>query len=107
MIVCSCNVVTLGEIEDVIVGFLQADEWRLITAGMVYHAMKKRGKCCSCFPRVIDVIVRVSEGYHRQRATPDAEIIPFISAIRDEHERCETARALAQAAKAARLRQAA
>lgn len=96
MIVCSCNVIAMAEIEGVITGFLEADEWRLITAGMVYHAMEKRGKCCSCFPRVIDTIIRVTEDFHRRRATPEARILPYIARIRSEHERCETARALAR-----------
>lgn len=99
MIVCSCNVIALREIEDVIVGFLKADEWQLITPGMVYHAMAKRGKCCSCFPRVIDTIVSVSEAYHRRKATPEDKIIPFIARIRAEHERCETVRRIARTVK--------
>jgi len=104
MIVCSCNVIALREIEDVITGFLDADEWQLITPGMVYHAMAKRGKCCSCFPRVIDTIVSISEAYHRRKATPEHEIVPFIARIRAEHDRCETVRRLT---KSARLRKAA
>lgn len=99
MIVCSCNVIALREIEDVITGFLDADEWQLITPGMVYHAMAKRGKCCSCFPRVIDTIISVSEAYHRRKATPEDKIIPFIARIREEHDRCETVRRLAKSAK--------
>lgn len=100
MIVCSCNIITLEEIEEVITDFLRADEWQLITAGMVYHAMKKRGKCCSCFPRVIDTVIRVSEEYHRRKATPEAQIIPFIARIRHEHDRCETVRALSKSRRA-------
>ncbi|WP_306118246.1 MULTISPECIES: (2Fe-2S)-binding protein [unclassified Roseitalea] len=96
MIVCSCNVIARQQIEAVVTEFLERDEWQLITAGMVYHAMHKRGKCCSCFPRVIDVIVRVSEEFHRRRQTPEAEIVPFVARLRSEHERCETARALAR-----------
>ncbi len=107
MIVCSCNVIARQEIEDVIVTFLRDDPWQLITAGKVYHAMQKRGKCCSCFPRVIDLIVSISEDFHRRMETPEAQIIPFIAAIRTEHERCETARELVRSAKAARIRRAA
>lgn len=99
MIVCSCNVIMLREIEDVITGFLHADEWQLITPGMVYHAMAKRGKCCSCFPRVIDTIISVSEAYHRRKATPEDKIVPFIARIRAEHDRCETVRRLAKSVK--------
>ncbi len=95
MIVCSCNILTLSQIEAVITDFLKTDEWNLITPGMVYHAMRKRGKCCACFPSVIDAIVRVTEAFHRARATPEAKILPFVARIRAEHERCETVRALA------------
>ena len=104
MIVCSCNVIAMAEIEAVITGFLDKDEWRLITPAMVYHAMARRGKCCGCFPRVIDTIVSVSEAYHRRKATPEHKIIPFILRIREEHDRYETVRRIARAAK---LRQAA
>lgn len=96
MIVCSCNVIALRQIEEVITDFLDRDEWQLITPGMVYHAMAKRGQCCSCFPRVIDTIISVTADYHRRKATPETEIIPFITRIRQEHERCETVRRLAR-----------
>lgn len=95
MIVCSCNVITKREIEDVVEGFLATDPWQLITAGKVYHAMAKRGRCCGCFPGVIDIIVETTEAYHRSMATHEAEIIPLITRIRQEHQRCETARKLA------------
>ena len=98
MIVCSCNFIAMQEIEAVIVSFLDDDEWQLITPGMVYHAMAKRGRCCSCFPRVIDTIISVSADYHRRKATPEDKIVPFISRIREEHERCETVRRMAKQA---------
>lgn len=99
MIVCSCNVIMRSEIEEVVADLLDKDAWQLITPGTVYHAMKKRGKCCSCFPRVIDVIVEVTERYHRARQTPDDQILPYIQKIQAEHERCETARMLARQAR--------
>lgn len=102
MIVCSCNVILKNEIEGVVVGLLDEDAWRLITPGVVYHAMKKRGRCCGCFPNVISIILEVTERYHRDRETPDEKIIPFIQKIRDEHLRCETARALARDMRARR-----
>jgi len=99
MIVCSCNVIMKKEIEDVIVGLLDNDAWQLITPGVVYHAMKKRGRCCGCFPNVISIIVDVTERYHREIETPDDKIIPFILKIRAEHQRCETSRMIARQAK--------
>ena len=96
MIVCSCNVITRQDIEAVVRGFLEVDEWQLVTAGMVYHAMEKRGKCCGCFPGAINVIVETVQAFHDAAQTPDQDLIPFVRRIRDEHERCETARMLAQ-----------
>lgn len=99
MIVCSCNVIMRREIEEVIIGLLDKDAWQLITPGVVYHAMKQRGRCCGCFPNVISIIVELTERYHRELDTPEAEIIPFIQKIRAEHERCETARMIARKAR--------
>lgn len=95
MIVCSCNFITSQEIESVITDYLDQDEWQLITPGKIYHAMKKRGKCCGCFPGVIDIIIRTTEAYHVSRQSPPDKVVPFIQRIRDEHARCETARRLA------------
>ncbi len=99
MIVCSCNFITSREIEEVVTGFLEIDAWRLITPGMVYHAMAKRGKCCGCFPGVIDIIIDTTTDFHRRRMTPEAKIIPFVTEIRREHERCDTIRRLRALAK--------
>ena len=96
MIVCSCNIVTKEEISDVVRDFLRDDEWQLITIGMVYHAMAVRGKCCGCFPNAIDIIIDVTEQWHRAHARDEATIIPFVARIREEHERCETVRNLAK-----------
>lgn len=87
------------EIEEVICRLLDEDAWRLITPGVVYHAMKTRGRCCGCFPNVISIIVETTERYHRERRTPDEKIVPFIQKIRAEHERCETARMIARKAR--------
>ncbi len=64
MITCHCNIITHQEIEQVITDMLDADCWQLIVPLKVYHAMEKRGKCCRCFPNVIDIIIRVTEDYH-------------------------------------------
>lgn len=94
MLVCSCNIIARNELELVITELLQQDAWQLITPGTVYHAMSKRGKCCGCFPQVIDIIVDTTKAYHASLATPEAKIIPFINKIRAEHDRCETMRKL-------------
>jgi NAD(P)H-nitrite reductase large subunit len=107
MIVCHCNVITREEIVAEIEAMLAVDEWQLIVPLKVYHAMEKRGRCCGCFPQVTAIIVDTTEAWHKARATPEAEIICFISQLRDVHrqhelERAEAARRLLDARNAAR-----
>ena len=85
MLVCSCNVITKAEITQVITDLLDEDCWRLIVPVQVYHAMNKRGKCCGCFPNVVDIIVSVTEAYHREQETSEAEIISFIDRLKEKH----------------------
>ena len=96
MLVCSCNVIAVAEIEEVITDLLDEDCWRLIVPAQVYHAMNKRGKCCGCFPHVVDIIVRVTESYHRKQESAEAEIISFIDRLKEKHLQCETARLIAR-----------
>ena len=96
MLVCSCNIIVKDEIVEVIRGFLDEDRWTLITPSRVYHEMEKRGRCCGCFPNVINIIVSETEKFHQGAETPEAKIVPFIAEIREEHNRCETARLLMQ-----------
>lgn len=98
MIVCHCNIITKSDIRDVVHDLLGQDAWQLITVGMVYHAMKKRGKCCGCFPNAIAIIVDCVEAWHRDNATPEAEIIEFVTRTRSmlsqqEAQRSEMRRA--------------
>lgn len=94
MLICSCNLIAKQEIEETIRGFLIEDPWTLITPSRVYHEMNKRGRCCGCFPNVINIIVATTENFHRQAETPESSIVPFVAEIREEHNRCETARLL-------------
>lgn len=96
MIVCSCNIITSKDIEEVIIELLDEDMWRLIVPGQVYGVMSKRGKCCNCFPGVVDLIVKTVEKYHQEHQTPSAEIINFMDRLKKHHDVCETARMLAR-----------
>ncbi|MEC9342291.1 MAG: (2Fe-2S)-binding protein [Pseudomonadota bacterium] len=96
MIVCSCNVISEREIRQVIKDLLREDAWRLIVPLQVYHAMQKRGKCCGCFPRVVDLIVETTESFHRELNTPGCEIVSFLDRLRDRHRECETVRIIAR-----------
>jgi bacterioferritin-associated ferredoxin len=64
MIACHCNMITESDVEKVVLDFLESDPWQLIVPNKVYHELGKRGKCCCCFPTVIDVIVRTTRDFH-------------------------------------------
>ncbi len=86
MLVCSCNFVTEKEIVDVVNELLDEDCWRIIVPGTVYNRMQKRGRCCGCFPNVIDIIVRTSEQYHINRDSTGAEFCDFLSRLKKFQE---------------------
>lgn len=64
MITCHCNIITAAEIEEVVRGFLREEPWQLIVPNKVYHEMKKRGRCCGCFPAVVDIIIATTKEFH-------------------------------------------
>lgn len=86
MLVCSCNFITDRDIRDVIIEMLNEDCWQLIVPAKVYHAMKKRGRCCGCFPNVVDIIVQTTEEYHRVAETQDEQVVDFMERLRRFHE---------------------
>lgn len=94
MIVCQCNLISAEEIENTIIEFLDQDPWQLIVPLQVYHEMEKRGRCCGCFPNVVDIIVRTVKDYHEAHATPPAEIISLVDRIQKKHQACITAQRL-------------
>jgi hypothetical protein len=57
MIVCSCNIITRGDIEAVIEEILLDDPYAVLTPGLIYHRLGRRGKCCGCFPHVSEILV--------------------------------------------------
>ena len=75
MLVCHCNVITDKEIEGVILAFLEEDPWQLVVPAKVYHELGKRGRCCGCFPNVVDIITRVTESYHLSQVRNPGELI--------------------------------
>ncbi len=86
MLVCSCNYITDKEIKDVINEFLDEDCWQLIVPAKVYHAMSKRGRCCGCFPNVVDIIIQTTEEYHARRHSTEDEICDFMKRLKKFHE---------------------
>ena len=86
MLVCSCNFISEKEIEDTITALLDEDCWQLIVPAKVYHAMEKRGRCCGCFPNVVDLIIRTTERYHALRHSTDDQIFDFMTRLKNFHE---------------------
>ena len=95
MIVCSCNIIMKDEIKSIILSMLKADPWRLIVPNQVYHEMGKRGKCCGCFPQLVELIVETSEQFHQDMKTDEKQVVQFIAKLKKKHHQCETARMLA------------
>ena len=60
MIVCHCNILSKAEIEAAVEQLLAEDPWRLIVPSTVYHAVRVRGRCCDCFPDVVEIIAEVT-----------------------------------------------
>ena len=96
MIVCSCNLISKKEIVNTINELLHADPWRLIVPGVVYHEMSVHGKCCGCFPGVVDIIVQTTKEFHENQKTPSADILVFMDKLKKHHQECETVRMLAR-----------
>ena len=82
MLICHCNILTLKEIETTIVELLDEDRWQLIVPMKVYHRLHKRGRCCGCFPNVVETIIRVTEEYHRLGGAGEPETITFLDRVR-------------------------
>jgi bacterioferritin-associated ferredoxin len=79
MIVCSCNIIVRRDIEAVIEAILAEDPYAVLTPGLLYHRLGRRGKCCGCFPHVSQILVEHGT-YVRERIA--AGTMP----VRDEDE---------------------
>jgi hypothetical protein len=77
MIVCSCNIITRGDIEAVIEEVLADDPYAVLTPGLIYHRLGRRGRCCGCFPHVSRILVEhailVRERIERGDGTEEAD----------------------------------
>ena len=65
-----------------IISLLDEDCWQLIVPAKVYHAMEKRGRCCGCFPNVVDLIVKTTEEYHAARQSEGDDVVVFIERLK-------------------------
>ena len=91
MMVCSCNLITDKDIKEAITSLLDEDCWQLIVPGKVYHTMQKRGRCCGCFPNVVDLIVKTTEEYHAARQSEGEHVVVFMERLRTFHVEQKTA----------------
>ncbi|MER9581737.1 (2Fe-2S)-binding protein [Mesorhizobium sp. M0276] len=82
MLICHCNIITEREIEQTIIALLDQDPWQLIVPAKVYHAMQKRGRCCGCFPNVVETIIRVTENYHARSEASSVDIVSHLDRVR-------------------------
>jgi bacterioferritin-associated ferredoxin len=82
MLVCHCNVITQREIEEAVLALLEADPWQLIVPAKVYHGLEKRGRCCGCFPNVVETIIKVTEFYHSRSELTGDEIVSYLDRVR-------------------------
>jgi hypothetical protein len=83
MIVCSCNIITRRDIEEVIEEILLADPYAVLTPNLLYHRLGRRGKCCGCFPHVSDILVTHGIAVRKRIESGEAEERPderYISA---------------------------
>ncbi|MGB3646753.1 MAG: (2Fe-2S)-binding protein [Mesorhizobium sp.] len=83
MLICQCNVITQKEVEQAIIALLDQDPWQLIVPAKVYHSMHKRGRCCGCFPNVVETIIRVTEEYHARSEANGVEIVSYLDRVRE------------------------
>ncbi|MEQ1939632.1 (2Fe-2S)-binding protein [Mesorhizobium sp. CN5-321] len=98
MLVCHCNIITEKDLERTIIDLLDQDPWQLIVPAKVYHAMAKRGRCCGCFPNVVETIIRVTEEYHARSEAGVVDIVSHLERVRElrvqygsrTHERRQT-----------------
>lgn len=82
MLICHCNLITEKEIENAILELLDQDPWNLIVPAKVYHFLHKRGRCCGCFPNVVETIIRVTEHYHARSEANGVDIVSHLDRVR-------------------------
>lgn len=75
MLVCHCNLITDKDIEEIVLALLQQDPWQLIVPAKVFREFENRGRCCGCVPNIVDIIIKVTENYHLEKARSTAELI--------------------------------
>lgn len=66
MIICSCNVITDGDIDGVLVDLLNRQDAPVPTPGIVYRELQKRMNCCGCAPLAVSFIYERLQSLEQQ-----------------------------------------
>jgi len=66
MIICSCNVITDGDIDGVLVELLNRPDALVPTPGVVYRELQKRMNCCGCVPLAVSFIYERLQALEQQ-----------------------------------------
>ena len=83
MLICHCNLITEKEIEATILELLDEDAWQLIVPAKVYHRLRMRGRCCGCFPNVVETIIRITEAYHSRSEASGLDVVSHLDRVRE------------------------
>lgn len=75
MIVCSCNVISDGDIEAAVIDIMSAPNAPIPTPGVVFRHLNKRMNCCTCAPVAVSSIYAAMD-----RIALTSRICPFILA---------------------------
>lgn len=59
MIVCHCNVIKRAEVESAMRRLLAEDPSAPLEPQYIYKELQKRGRCCSCFPIVREIVEKL------------------------------------------------
>lgn len=68
MIVCSCNVISDGDIERVLVEIFSKPDAPIPTPRLVYRELSRRMICCGCAPMAVSVIYERLEALEKRGA---------------------------------------
>ena len=82
MIVCHCNTLTDAVIRQAVDQLLDEDPHRMMTPNLVYRRLGQRGRCCGCFPNVVETIIRVTEAYHARSEASGVDVVSHLDRVR-------------------------
>jgi BFD-like [2Fe-2S] binding domain len=98
VIICSCAIITDGDITEAVTAIMSAGPGLLPTPGVVFRHLNKKMNCCTCAPVAIAAIYAAMD-----RLATDTRVSPFALAearaklIRIEERRQRRTRAITAA----------